>query len=93
MKMEKRIGDLVGIDGSKRYNHGCQNYAVCKVFSLTDGTVTVRVVEANSCHSFWQVGHTADYVFYNVGDIVNIPASEIVEASDVWTTDIKWEWE
>jgi hypothetical protein len=58
-------------DASPYYNHGCQNNAVWE--DNGDGTATC--VEATSCCSCWQVGHSGDYVYAEVGDI--IPISEI----------------
>lgn len=84
-----KVGDLIGVDGATG-THGCTNFAVCQIKSIGDIIDTV-VIEAQSCHSCWQVGHDQDYVYANVGDTWKFTIDEIMPAKDDWRRDVKWE--
>lgn len=79
-------GDLIGVDGATG-NHGCMNYAVLRYL----GENQAKVIEAQSCHSCWQVGHDADYVFAQVDDVQEVNVDALVEAERSWRTDVQWE--
>jgi len=57
------------LDGSHNYNHGCCDLAVLQ--NNFDGTATV--IQVQSCHSCWQVGHNQDHKYMILGDIIPIP--------------------
>lgn len=82
-----RVGDYIGVDGGKGYNHGCQDYAVLKYI----GAGQAVVLTANSCTSCWQVGHDRDHIFATEGDIWSV-AEENVEPQDgSWDRAIRWQ--
>jgi len=86
------IGDRIGIDGSQGYNHGCQDYAVAEITAVNgDHHVVTTVIEAQSCHSCWQVSHDADHVFAEIGDVLTFPITELDPANDTWSRNIKWQ--
>jgi hypothetical protein len=81
------VGDLIGVDGSRSFDHGCLDYAVLRY--LGDGKA--EVVEAQSCHSCWQVGHDSDHVFTSVGDVWPVGENEVRPARDDWARGVTWE--
>lgn len=81
------VGDLIGIDGSTGYNHGCQDSAIA--YYIGDGKA--KVLESTSCHSCWQVGHDQEHTFLTEGEIIDVPLSEI-KPNEQWATTVKWEW-
>ena len=78
--------DLIGIPAEPN-THGCTNYAILRY--LGDGKA--EVIEAQSCHSCWQVGHDQDYTFATVGDVWDIdPASLVPNDVSEFSTDIAY---
>lgn len=68
------------LDASPRYNHGCEDWAVLQ--ENQDGR-TCTVINSNSCHNCWQVGHDQNHKYYQIGDILTI--QEVLEHPDlVW---------
>jgi hypothetical protein len=87
VKIQIQKGDLIGVDGSRGFNHGCMDYAIIRY----DGEGRGIVVEGQSCHSCWQVGHDRDHTFAEAGDTWELDESKIVEASHDWAASVKWE--
>lgn len=60
-------------------NHGCTDYAIGVIWAIDRASrhVMVEVVEANSCFSCWQVGHTDEHVFADIGDVWRVPFDEL----------------
>lgn len=55
-------------------------------------TIELEVVEAQSCHSCWQVGHDADHVFAQVGEKFTMRLSALRKADqEVWAKGVMWE--
>ena len=80
--------ELIGFNPS-RNNHGCRDYAVGKITGMSpDGDYIVKIIEAQSCHSCWQVGHDMNHIFYKVGDIVNVDILHLKYNNDEWSKDI-----
>jgi hypothetical protein len=79
-------GDLIGV-GPGYNTHGCRDMAVLRY--LGDGKATV--IEAESCHSCWQVGHDADHVFITIGEKFRLDPNKVVLAGVDWSSQIKWE--
>jgi hypothetical protein len=77
---------IIGIDGSQPFNHGCTDYAI--VESNDDGQTGV-VIETQSCHSCWQVGHDSEHTFAEVGDRVTL--RNLRPASDNWARSVTHE--
>ena len=80
-------GDLIGIN-AKGNTHGCRDYAIAM---YTGGGVAV-VIESESCHSCWQVGHDTEHVFMPIGERIDISTADICQSDGVnWSTSILWE--
>lgn len=87
---EPQLGDLLGVTNADYFTHGCRNYAVLRA----NGDGTAEVIEAQSCHDCWSVGHDADYEFARVGDVWELkhgttrPATD----SDNFAASVKFVW-
>lgn len=89
VKPNLQQGDLIAIDGSRGFNHGCQDYAILEYIGDGKG----KVVEAGNCTSCWQVGHDQQHTFAVVGEEIDVDVeliAEVVEGSN-WATSIKYE--
>ena len=83
-----QVGDKIGLDGSRGYNHGCRDSAVFEYI----GDNKAKTIEASNCTSCWQVGHDQDHVFATIGEVISITATELAPASwDTWSADVTWE--
>jgi hypothetical protein len=91
MTREIEKGDLVGVDGSGAFDHGCADYAVLRYL----GNGKAQVIEAQSCHSCWQVGHDQEHIFAAVGDvwILDMAAITCVTGDDrMFATGVDFEY-
>lgn len=84
-------GDKFVIDGSKGFNHGCRDYAIAEF----QGDGVALIIEAQSCHSCWQVGHDSDHVFARIGEHIDVDTGAFEEINpgnwvDLTTEYIGW---
>ena len=84
---EIKVGDLISVSAAGSNNHGCQDYAILCYLGDNRG----EVVECQSCHSCWQVGHDAAHIFARIGQVWKLDTDEIVPASSHWSVDVEWE--
>jgi hypothetical protein len=82
-----KLGTLLGIDGSRGSNHGCTDWAIAEY----TGDGKAKIIDADSCHSCWQVGHDADHVFYEVGDEIDLADFRVAETEEHWSTPVDYE--
>lgn len=85
--MELVVGTLLGIDGSRGSNHGCNDWAVAEYLGNGKG----KIVSAGSCHSCWQVGHDADHIFYEVGEEIDLADFKVAKTEEHWSTYVEYE--
>jgi hypothetical protein len=76
------LNKKVYLTNENLYNHGCSNYAIGVIKSVSGQDVTIEITESNSCHSCWQVGHDADYTYHNVGETIILPADDLQDATN-----------
>ena len=73
-------GKLVGV-GPSPNTHGCGDYAVFRVIKPASaiGQLLLSCIEAQSCHSCWQVGHGREHVFASVSKVYLCWMEDLVE--------------
>ena len=83
-----QVGELLGIAAGSN-NHGCMDYAVARYL----GNGKAEVIEAQTCHSCWQVGHDRGRPEFmgGIGAVIDTPEASLVSAGDNWSADVRWE--
>ena len=84
------IGELIGQSNERFYDHGCVDYSVSVIEAVSEGILTCRVIEAQSCHSCWQVGHDANHIYAEVGDIWSVKEEKVFIANWYYRADVIW---
>ena len=89
------VGDTITFDGSlnRGFNHGCRDYASMDVLAVDAQTVDVCLVEVETCHSCWQVGHGQDHRHQftgEPGDVLRVDREDVVPEWDDTYQEYRW---
>lgn len=84
------VGDLIVIDGSLAFDHGCRDLLVAEYIGKGEAVV----ISASNCTSCWQVGHDNDHIFATVGEVLKVNGLKLTYNDPAvytgYTADVKY---